>query len=127
MSGPMEIGPTKLCPKGGRLVWSHYPASGENAVMLMAPSGERLLVLSVCPHPPTPPAADDEMWIKDWSENEGVADALVKAGVVTLTGRTAPAGHAVMLHAKLTPEALADRAARQPRDDRAQQLRTRPL
>lgn len=35
---------------------------------------------------------EDEVLIKDWSENEGMVDALVKAGIVVDTGVTWPCG-----------------------------------
>lgn len=40
---------------------------------------------------PVPPASNC-LWIKDWSENEGVLDSLVKAGVVKPTGRVQATG-----------------------------------
>jgi len=36
--------------------------------------------------------AEDEVCIKDWSENEGMLDALVEAGIVEDTGRRVEAG-----------------------------------
>jgi hypothetical protein len=38
------------------------------------------------------PLAPDEVFIKDWSENEGIKDALVKAGIVASTGERVPTG-----------------------------------
>ena len=43
---------------------------------------------------PNVPLAKDEVIIKNYSENEGVLDALVKAGVVSKPIRTVPAGFA---------------------------------
>jgi hypothetical protein len=50
--------------------------------------------------------ADDHVLLKGWSENEGVPEALVKAGIVELTGRQVPTGHCFAEEAKLlvTPE-----------------------
>ena len=45
--------------------------------------------------------AADEILIKDWSENEGVLAALVKAGVIADTGRTVPTGRTEANVAKL--------------------------
>jgi len=38
------------------------------------------------------PLASDEVIVKDYSENEGMLDTLLKAGVVELTGRTVSTG-----------------------------------
>jgi hypothetical protein len=49
----------------------------------------------------------DEVWLKGWSENEGVPDALERAGFVILTGEVMPQG---LVHAqlgRLTPAAMA--------------------
>lgn len=44
------------------------------------------------------------VFLKGWSENEGIPEALVKAGVVELTGRTAQTGFAEAIEAKLLAE-----------------------
>ena len=51
------------------------------------------------------PLPYDEVWLKTWSENEGVPEALVAAGVVELTGDFAQAGHSTVVKARLTDEA----------------------
>ena len=45
--------------------------------------------------------AADEILIKDWSENQGVLAALIRAGVIEDTGRTVPAGRTEANVAKL--------------------------
>lgn len=45
------------------------------------------------------------VWLKGWSENEGVPKALADAGIVTLTGRLNLAGFAEAEHAELTERA----------------------
>lgn len=47
------------------------------------------------------------VWLKGWSENEGVPEALVAAGIVTLTGRTHCTGFYEAQHAELTERAQA--------------------
>jgi len=49
------------------------------------------------------PDAPDEgcVWLKGWEENEGVPEALVKAGVVRLTGRTCHTGYCEAQEARL--------------------------
>ena len=37
----------------------------------------------------------DEICIKNWSENEGILDALVEGGIVEDTGKVEPTGHVV--------------------------------
>ena len=45
------------------------------------------------------------LWLRGWSENEGVPEALATAGIVTLTGLTAANGNVVSQHADLTKRA----------------------
>ena len=45
--------------------------------------------------------ADGCVFLKGWSENEGIPEALVKAGIVELTGRTVPTGYCEAVEAKL--------------------------
>lgn len=55
----------------------------------------------------TPPSPDcDTFWIKSWGENEGVTQALVEAGAVTLTGLATPVGFGVAHQARLTSLAV---------------------
>jgi hypothetical protein len=44
---------------------------------------------------------DDCVFLKGWSENIGLPEALVKAGVVDLTGRKIRAGHCKAVEARL--------------------------
>lgn len=44
---------------------------------------------------------DDEVLIKDWSENEGIYQALVKAGVISKLIETVPSGYADAFKCKL--------------------------
>jgi len=37
--------------------------------------------------------SDGYVFLKGWSENEGIPNALEKAGVIQLTGRTIPTGY----------------------------------
>jgi len=52
------------------------------------------------------PADEGCVWLKGWSENEGIPEALVEAGVVELTGRTRQAGYCEAVEAKLSDAAL---------------------
>jgi hypothetical protein len=48
------------------------------------------------------------VWLKGWSENEGLPEAMEKAGIVRLTGRTAPTGfcHAQEAELLIGPEKI---------------------
>lgn len=45
--------------------------------------------------------ADGCVFLKGWSENEGIPEALVKAGVVELTGGGVETGYCLAIEAKL--------------------------
>lgn len=45
------------------------------------------------------------VWLKGWHENEGLPEALVEAGILSLTGETHPTGHREAQRAELTPAA----------------------
>lgn len=45
---------------------------------------------------------ESHVYLKEWGENEGVPEALVEAGIVTLTGGFQLVGYATALEAKLT-------------------------
>jgi hypothetical protein len=47
------------------------------------------------------PPAEGCVWIKDYSENEGVLQALTDAGVIKPTSRTTQAGYAIVHEAAL--------------------------
>lgn len=102
----MKVGPTKYCKRETETAWSHYQETGETALVLMDDDGSVALKATVCPPSGNLRAGHDWIWLKGWSENEGVVDALVKAGVVTLmTNAVAQCGHQVALAGKLTEAA----------------------
>jgi hypothetical protein len=69
-------------------------------------TGEAMLTLTVVPPPPAQRAGADEVWIKAWSENEGVYEALVHAGVITPSNRIAGCGYAAAMLGVLTQAAI---------------------
>lgn len=75
-----------------------YYANGSKALTLCTDEYEPLctatVALDVLP-------SDGCVFIKDWSENEGIASSLVSAGIIKLTGRTIPTGYVEALEAKL--------------------------
>ena len=66
------------------------------AIELFDSDGEPYMVASV--NLPQYPCPDEHTFIKDWSENEGILDALVSQGIVELTGTTVETG---FVHAHL--------------------------
>jgi hypothetical protein len=103
----LHVGPARYTGPGA-VKFARY-GSGEIAMYIVNHEGERECVATVAlassgaEHP-----GEECVWLKDWSENEGVVDALVKAGIVTLTGKTHATGHVIAKHARLTPAAIAE-------------------
>ena len=62
-----------------------YPADGSIA-LVSSPGTENQQVYTVCLAETGAPCLPDHVWLKGWSENEGVPAALVEAGLVELTG-----------------------------------------
>lgn len=108
----MLMGPTRWSTAPAEIEFARY---GDGTIAMLAndpKTGAPQLKLTVCLEglEGVCPLGDWQVWLKTWSENEGVAEALVKAGVVTLAGRFYPVNahgsHAVM--ATLTPAAVAE-------------------
>ena len=77
-----------------------YPADG-TTVLVSGMGTEDQQVYTVClAHDPAP-TGKDIVWLKDWSENEGVPEALVEAGIVELTGAHWPTGFVAAKEARL--------------------------
>lgn len=77
-------------------------AHGGTAIMAQTEEGELAFVLSVYldGHPPRP----EGFWAKDWSENEGIVEELVKRGIIELNSDHAYTGYVVAQGAQLTKE-----------------------
>lgn len=97
----LRVGPATYT-KGGYVRFGRYP-SGEIAMEIFDESDEPQCVATVslvpygAPHP-----GEHGLWLKGYSENDGVPQALVDAGIVALTGRRHPTGYAQAEHAELT-------------------------
>ncbi len=75
------------------LTFARYRAAPQTAIQLYdAETGEPWCTASVCL--PDQEQAPDEVFIKNWSENEGILDALVAGGIVEDTGRVVRSGFA---------------------------------
>jgi len=103
---PLRVGATRYLPSG--IIRFDQYRSGETAIEVVDQHGEAQYVATVAlvpygaPHP-----GEYGVWLKGWSENEGVPEALAAAGVVTLTGRRHPTGFCEAQHAYLTERARA--------------------
>jgi len=71
---------------------------GSLAVLLEEPSGEHIACVSAWL--PVPPA-DGCIWVKNYSENAGVLEQCVEAGVLEVTGRTCRSGFATLPEARV--------------------------
>lgn len=69
--------------------------NGRTAIRLVdADNGEPIATATV--NIPEIPLPKNEVIIKDYSENEGILDALINAGIVELTGRRIKGGYVDM-------------------------------
>jgi len=77
--------------------WGKYP-NGRVAIQLMCADGPMArATVNIPEYEPD----FDEVLIKDYSENEGMLDALVKAGIVKDTGKRAFSGYVTIPVCKL--------------------------
>ena len=67
-----------------------YYGNDRTALKLLCEDGSPMAVATV--NPPDDDLPEGHVFIKNWSENEGMLDALVVAGVVEPTGRTVETG-----------------------------------
>ena len=84
----IDVSPMKFARGKATLVAGMY--ANDRIALKMYQKGEPLCVPSV--NLPNTPLGENEIFIKNWSENEGVLEALVKAGIVEDTGQTVPTG-----------------------------------
>lgn len=102
---PLRVGPATFTAEG--TIMFHRYRSREIGIEIIGDDGEPQCVATVslvpygAPHP-----GEYGLWLKGWSENDGVPEALVSAGIVTLTGQTHPTGFAEAQHAELTERAI---------------------
>jgi hypothetical protein len=89
--------------------FKHY-ASGSLALLLSTEEGEPWSVASVAVPGYTPP--EGAICIKNWSENEGMEDLLLRAGVIVGAPLThIPSGHVQIPVYRLSEQALAEAEA----------------
>lgn len=103
---PLRVGPATYTAAGS-IKFLRY-RSGEIGIQIVGDHGEPqgVATVSLVPSGAAHPG-EYGVWLKGWSENDGVPDALVRAGVVTLTGHTFRTGYCEAQHAELTARAIA--------------------
>lgn len=103
----MPVGPTRFLKEGGMAEFSRYPWDHSIRIYVSGRgfSGGGLTATSVLEH--AGPPDEGCVWVKDYSENEGMWDALIKAGVIESTYRTARQGFVVFKEGRLLPRAAA--------------------
>lgn len=86
-----------------KVVMSRYADEMQrDAIMLFCPNGELMVVATV--NIPEAMLQDGEVWIKTWSENSGIYEALVDAGIIGKAVGSYPCGHAKALRCHLLIE-----------------------
>lgn len=99
---PTPVPPTKWAEKEMSVMLGSYAVDGSLALILCdKETGARQLTASVWLNG-SPPLGKDRVWIKNWSENEGVFESLQAAGVITPTGFTIKTGFCIAHEAQLT-------------------------
>jgi hypothetical protein len=80
--------------------------SGETAIEILGEDGEPQATASVALAPyGARVTGPGYVWLKGWSENEGLPEALVQAGIVRLTGRVHATGFVEALEAEVIGKA----------------------
>jgi hypothetical protein len=89
------------------LILSEYQTNGTTALVLRSSeTGEPIAKVSV--NIPDDLPAPGRIWVKGWSENEGMHDWLMSTGLATPTGRARSCGDAMAIEYELhgLPEGL---------------------
>lgn len=101
----LKVGPAKWTP-GGLIEFARY-RDGEIVILVINPvDGEREAKATASLEGAPSAAIRNGVWLKGWSENEGLPEALEKAGICTRTGEKWPTGFCEAEFATLSPEAL---------------------
>lgn len=81
------------------LLFTHYLLDSSIVIQGLSLQGEPEFVATVCITDEKPPK--NHVFLKGWSENEGIPEALAKAGVVRLTGRKVKVGYCEAIEAEI--------------------------
>lgn len=76
-------------------------ADGSTAIVLTSPHGEPLMTATTCLAAYGETPEPGHVFLKTWSENEGIYEALLSAGVIGEFTRVIPAGYAQALEVPL--------------------------
>ena len=103
----LKVGPYKYNRVGGNVKFGRY-ANDQIAIQIVSNRGieSTATVALVNPKYQLGSGNETHCWLKGWSENEGLPEALEKAGIVKLTGDLASTGFVFAQLAKLTDNAL---------------------
>jgi len=93
---------TKYCKGDVELNFGRY---GNGSIAIQAFQGGEPMFVATVALGELPPQG--HVFLKGWSENEGVPQALEKAGIIKLTGRKIPTGYVEAEEAKLMEAAIA--------------------
>ena len=85
----LHIGPVRYM-EDGTIAITRYE-NGEVALLIEGACDEDQIVATAALED-APRVGPRHVWLKGWSENEGVAEALVRAGFIRLTGEVFPTG-----------------------------------
>ncbi len=86
------------------LLFARYIEDKSVAIRLfLSTTGEPVATATVCLAPEWP-AREGHVWIKDYSENQGMLDALTEAGIIEPTGVAVQNGFVTIPEAKLLVE-----------------------
>jgi len=88
---------TKYLDEPATLEFRHYN-DGSTLIVAFSLTGEPLATCTVAV---VELPGEGYVFLKDWGENEGIPECLVKAGIVELTGKKVWAGFCEALEAKL--------------------------
>lgn len=102
----MKIGNTKYS-EGGHVRLTNYEADNSPAILILDDNGQVQIKATTLLNDDI--ASEGCVFLKGWSENEGVIQALVNAGVVELTGRKVRAGYSFALEGRLLVNAKGEK------------------
>jgi len=87
--------------RGPAYLWQTSYPNGSIAIQGLSEEGEPLFVATVALDELPPEGC---VFLKGWSENTGIPEALEAAGIVKRTGRTIPTGYCAAQEARLLVE-----------------------
>jgi len=85
----------EFCGFKGRIHKEKYTEGNRTGLLLIIEDGEEAgeLLATASVNLPEAELAEDEICIKNWSENEGILDVLQDAGIIQATGRSVRTGY----------------------------------